>query len=1264
MAKFIASAAPDPSSGDSLVRLARERFKELSYAEERIFWATGNGTNFYYLQSDKRDILTNSQGWPSNGVIRADRLAWLCTDAKAAPFVTFRGIDFGGVRVEGDLLLGAATVSFPIYATNCAFTGDINLTGGSVRYLGLDHCLITNLSAEGLKTEGDIDLANGFMATGQVDLSLANIGGRVNCWNGHFTGSNVVVFDMENANVKGPVSLTDGFLARGEVNLFETQIGGVVNCDGGHFFDDSTNHYAIDLQQSTIDGFVFMRGDSVSNFSARGEVDLSYVHAGGVECSRAEIVNPIGIALSLNGGTFKGDVFLRNGVRVKGQVLIQNAAIGGSLDCSSDGADETHFECYNTNPITSYPTMAFDARGAKIDGYAALAGNVEVNGGATFQNAAIGQNFNCAGGKFVNSNSIALSVSSAHVGEDVYLTDGFDAQGEVNLLETQIGGELDCDGGYFDADNAMHYAIEMQEADIGGFVSMRGDSVADFSARGQVDLGYSHIGGLLCGGGEISNPSDVALNLDGGNVKGDVSLVGGFRIEGQTAFQNAGIGGNLVCSSAGTAGTRFRFYSTNATATYPMSAFDASGAKIDGYVSLGDGLEVDGGVMFQNATIGQNFNCTGGKFVNSNLIALSLGSAHLSGSVYFTDGFDAQGQVSLFATDVGGMLVCDGGHFHAGGTNSFAISLQQANVEGFVFMRGDSVTNFSAQGEVDLSYAHIAGLQCSEGKIANPEGIGLNLNGGNIKGDIDFDGFETEGQVTLENATVGGNLICSSGGMTETRFRFYNTNYLVSPTFAFDAVGAKIDGYAALAGNVEVDGGANFQNATVEQNLNCIGGRFFNSNAVALLLSRANINGSVYLCNGFTSEGEVALDNATIGQDLNCSGGAFSAHNDWPSLYAYGARIGGNTFLGGPYPFEGSVLFFNATIRGDLNCAGAMFNGGRIQGAPNSRIDPDPATRPFAFSAAGAQIDGSVLLNFIQAHSVVSFEGVKVGRRFQIRHSYLPSGPAGHPFESDFPLSLRDAKIEALDDDAESWPEAKNLNIEGLVYDRFSDLTLSNASYRVDWLHLDGQTNFLPQPYEELATVLRASGFEDEATTVLIRKNRDQSRFTKRFSLSWWWYNVFGRFINYGYRPIPALWTTVGFILAGWFIFSFSYGGPWWLTRSSAGNLRRNGYKPRNLFTPADTDKAFIPHTELLEESYPRFNGFVYSLETFVPLVKLGVGDYWRPNANRGPILITVRKNVLLTGGGLLRLYYWIHLIAGWILTTLLVGALTGLIKT
>ena len=104
------------------------------------------------------------------------------------------------------------------------------------------------------------------------------------------------------------------------------------------------------------------------------------------------------------------------------------------------------------------------------------------------------------------------------------------------------------------------------------------------------------------------------------------------------------------------------------------------------------------------------------------------------------------------------------------------------------------------------------------------------------------------------------------------------------------------------------------------------------------------------------------------------------------------------------------------------------------------------------------------------------------------------------------------------------------------------------------------------------------------------------------------------------------------------------------------------------------------------KELYPKFNALIYSLETFVPLLKLGVGEYWMPNANRGPELqplckkkagkatnsepISKRaaldpgKTPTLRVGSLLRGYYWFHIIAGWVLTTLWVGGLTGLIKT
>jgi hypothetical protein len=60
----------------------------------------------------------------------------------------------------------------------------------------------------------------------------------------------------------------------------------------------------------------------------------------------------------------------------------------------------------------------------------------------------------------------------------------------------------------------------------------------------------------------------------------------------------------------------------------------------------------------------------------------------------------------------------------------------------------------------------------------------------------------------------------------------------------------------------------------------------------------------------------------------------------------------------------------------------------------------------------------------------------------------------------------------------------------------------------------------------------------------------------------------------------------------------------------------------------------------------PKFNSLVYSIDTFVPLVNLYQAKYWLPN-NR-----------------FLRLYHWVHIAFGWILTTLLVVGLTGLVRT
>ena len=67
-------------------------------------------------------------------------------------------------------------------------------------------------------------------------------------------------------------------------------------------------------------------------------------------------------------------------------------------------------------------------------------------------------------------------------------------------------------------------------------------------------------------------------------------------------------------------------------------------------------------------------------------------------------------------------------------------------------------------------------------------------------------------------------------------------------------------------------------------------------------------------------------------------------------------------------------------------------------------------------------------------------------------------------------------------------------------------------------------------------------------------------------------------------------------------------------------------------------------------ENYPGFNPFVYSVDVFIPFVKLNQENHWLPAAAK-------------PYGGYFRLYLWIHIALGWIFSTLAVAALAGLVR-
>ena len=99
-------------------------------------------------------------------------------------------------------------------------------------------------------------------------------------------------------------------------------------------------------------------------------------------------------------------------------------------------------------------------------------------------------------------------------------------------------------------------------------------------------------------------------------------------------------------------------------------------------------------------------------------------------------------------------------------------------------------------------------------------------------------------------------------------------------------------------------------------------------------------------------------------------------------------------------------------------------------------------------------------------------------------------------------------------------------------------------------------------------------------------------------------------------------------------------------------------------FIVATGDDAYYEGTEEIKDTHPKFNALIYSLETFVPIVKLKLEEYWIPDANRGFVLLWFDRFPLLTVGGLFRCYLWFHILAGWVLTTLWVAGFTGLLKS
>jgi hypothetical protein len=420
----------------------------------------------------------------------------------------------------------------------------------------------------------------------------------------------------------------------------------------------------------------------------------------------------------------------------------------------------------------------------------------------------------------------------------------------------------------------------------------------------------------------------------------------------------------------------------------------------------------------------------------------------------------------------------------------------------------------------------------------------------------------------------------------------------VSWTAAIVADELKLEGSIFLRNGFHAEGEVRLLGAIIGGNLEAGGGTFKNPNGNALHADGMKVTGGVHLTHGFSAEGGVRLLNATIGGNLETDG-VFKNPNG-RAFSADGMKVTGGVLLRDGFSAEGEVRLPGATVGGNLQATGGTFKN------PSGR----------AFSADGIEVTGSIFLRgkFI-AEGEVRLPGAEINGQLEVDDIWLDalnlqSAHVTGPFfwtnihkdlHPDFPqkewrpsLDLANAKVGALVDQKASWPEEGRLLLDGFVYDRITDGP-TDAKVRLDWLHLQPhELGYLPQPYEQLITVMRRMGHEHQVAEVAIAKQKD---LYEHGGLGWWgkfWSWFLYRTVRYGCEPWRAFIWIFLLIVLGACVFSRAH---------SAGVL-----------VPSDKD-AYTAYEKSrmvkLPPYYPDFHAPFYSLDVVLPF-DLGQKSSWR----------------------------------------------------
>ena len=510
----------------------------------------------------------------------------------------------------------------------------------------------------------------------------------------------------------------------------------------------------------------------------------------------------------------------------------------------------------------------------------------------------------------------------------------------------------------------------------------------------------------------------------------------------------------------------------------------------------------------------------------------------------------------------------------------------ELRTDGPVYLRD----GFVADGKVDLSRAHIGGdFSCAGGKFNNgqdEEALIANLT--TVKGAMFLNnGFSAEGEVRLVGARVNGDFDCKGG-----RFNNLKGNALSADEMA-------VGGTVFLNKGFSAEGHVKLPDARIGGGLDCTGGEFRNPKKNALSASGVTVGSNMFLCKGFAADGLVNILGANISGNLDCAGGHFYNVGQY-ALNAERVITGGHVFLnkhfsGGNQPFSahGRVRFANADIGRNFNCKGGRFSH---LGEGSAIAAAGLRTRGAVFLSEGFAVQGNVDLNIAQ-----------LGGNFVCKKCGL----------SESVIDLSSTKAVAVDDDCDSWKKFEfildGFTYENFYGEspRDSKSRLCWLSKRPD------TSRFSPLPYEQAAKALRAMGKGIDAWDIEKEKRRlERAERKSKDDVEipiWrrWWGRTIDVLTDFVYRPWKTFGLAFFIVCASTFLFNYAVHQDQIIPHQPAILTSAKYQEARKKHSPMEAARIAFP------DETPEFTPLVFALDVFIPLSVLYQESFWAPASNK-----------------------------------------------